>query len=816
MSAGERYVRTKEIQDAVKGRESAVLTALGIHWDGKSSHIRCPYPDHEDQHPSWRWNQARRRAHCTCTPSASIFDVVAKVRGSSFEVAKIAVAEMIGRSDLIRCKNANGKRKRRGSKSPGGTTATAQRPGCTLAAYAAAKSLPMDFLESVGLRDMHLGDTPVIRMPYHEVDSSEGSVRFRLALKGNIRFKWRKGSKASLYGLSRLGEARDAGTITVVEGESDCHTLWYSGFPAIGLPGNTNWNEGRDAALLADIGTIYVVIEPGNSGKQMLAWVSKSKIRDRVRLVRLDGFKDPSELYVNDPACFPDRWREALAAAVPWRDAAASDAEKQPSDVDYDAEIARLAALSPRAYEREREAAANRLGLRVGTLDKEVARARGQADAGDSEDPGVTAFLVDPEPWPDAVPGGALLDRLTEMASAHLVLPSGAAETFALWVLHAHAHDCFGISPVLGITSPTPECGKTTLLALIGALVPRACPASNITVAALFRAVEKWRPTLLIDEADTFLRNSDELRGVLNSGHHRATAYVIRTTGDDHEPKRFRTWAPKAVALIGKLPATLASRAIHIELRRKTAAERVEPLRLDRLDYLEPLRRQAARWAADHAIRLNAADPEVPETISGRAADNWRPLFAIADVAGDDWPARARRIAEKFGGARTDQTAGIMLLEDVQRIFVDRGADRLSSADLAAALSAMEDRPWPEWRQGKPITPRQIARLLEPFGVMPGTVRTTSGTAKGYKREQFTDPFARYLPTPFNQTVTPSQTNDSAAFYANSSVTPSSGVTDEKPQKVNTYAGCDGVTVRGRPFEDVGDGDLPADQEVTL
>ena len=92
---------------------------------------------------------------------------------------------------------------------------------------------------------------------------------------------------------------------------------------------------------------------------------------------------------------------------------------------------------------------------------------------------------------------------------------------------------------MLGITSPTPECGKTTCLTFLGALVPRACPASNITTAALFRAVEKWQPTLLIDEADTFLKNSDELRGVLNSGHQRSNAYVIRTTGDDHEPKRF-------------------------------------------------------------------------------------------------------------------------------------------------------------------------------------------------------------------------------------------------------------------------------------
>ena len=149
MSAGERYVRTKAIHDAVKGREAAVLNTLGIHWDGKSSHIRCPYPDHEDQHPSWRWNRVKGRAHCTCTPSASIFDVVVKVRGVDFEAAKIAVAEMVGRPDLIRGKKASGKRNGRGRNSPGDNTATAQQSrGCTLAAYAAAKRLPPNISEN--------------------------------------------------------------------------------------------------------------------------------------------------------------------------------------------------------------------------------------------------------------------------------------------------------------------------------------------------------------------------------------------------------------------------------------------------------------------------------------------------------------------------------------------------------------------------------------------------------------------------------------------------------------------------------------------
>src|SRR5262245_11848015 len=239
MNGAEQYVPTKAIRDAVRGRESVVLTGLGIPWDGKSTHIHCPYKDHTDEHPSWRWNSLKARAHCTCARSASIFDVVAKVKGIDFEAAKIWIAESIGRPDLIRQRGsktkATGKRRGRGKNSSGDNTATAQHPvGCTLRDYAEAKKLPIDFLKSLGLRDIHLGDTPVIRIPYQAVDGSEASVRFRSALKGDNRFKWRKGSKASLYGLNRLGEAREAGTITLVEGESDCHTLWHSGFPAIG------------------------------------------------------------------------------------------------------------------------------------------------------------------------------------------------------------------------------------------------------------------------------------------------------------------------------------------------------------------------------------------------------------------------------------------------------------------------------------------------------------------------------------------------------------------------------------------------------
>ena len=99
--SGERFVRTKAIKAAVHGRETAVFDKLGIKWAGGRQHVRCPYPDHDDKNPSWRWDQDRGQAMCTCSKAASIFDVTMKMRGFDFEEAKLFVAEVIGRNDLI-------------------------------------------------------------------------------------------------------------------------------------------------------------------------------------------------------------------------------------------------------------------------------------------------------------------------------------------------------------------------------------------------------------------------------------------------------------------------------------------------------------------------------------------------------------------------------------------------------------------------------------------------------------------------------------------------------------------------------------------
>jgi putative DNA primase/helicase len=378
-------------------------------------------------------------------------------------------------------------------------------------------------------------------------------------------------------------------------------------------------------------------------------------------------------------------------------------------------------------------------------------------------------------------------------------MPRDAAESLALWVLHAHAHDIFLISPVLGITSPTPECGKSTLLTIVGAMVPRALTASNITTSGVFRAVEKWRPTLLIDEADTFIGVNDEMRGVLNSGHQKVSAYVIRIvdTGSDHEPRLYRTWAPKAIAMIGKMPSTLTSRSIRIELQKKQPGANVKPLRTDRLDHLKPLLQQAARWVADNKIKLGATDPDMPAGIGNRTADNWRPLIAIADVAGGDWPERARRIA--VGDKMPVQEAAILLLHDIQKIFETERVPKIASQELANKLVGAGDELWVEYRHGKQITQRQIAELLEPFRITPKNIRFGTVVQRGYQLEQFKEAFSSYTPV---FAATALQASETAENEAKSSATADSHVADKNDEKTSNSAGCSAVAAKTPPAEE--------------
>jgi putative DNA primase/helicase len=429
--------------------------------------------------------------------------------------------------------------------------------------------------------------------------------------------------------------------------------------------------------------------------------------------------------------------------------------------LDDDAEIARLTTLSPVAYERERKAAAEKLGIRAPILDKLVSAAR--RDSFVSVEQGRALTLASPAPWPEPVDGAELMSELSAAIRRYVVMDDGAAEAVALWVLHAWTLDASPISPRLAITSPEKGCGKTTLLDVIARLVPRPLPTSNTTPAAVFRTIEAALPTLLIDEADTFLTKNDDLRGILNSGHKRSTAYVVRVVGDEHEPRMFSTWAPTAIAMIGRVPATLEDRSIAVRLRRRRSDEPVSRLRADRSPELDKLARKASRWAADNVVRLKRTDPDLPQSLQNRVADNWRPLIAIADRVGGEWPLRVRQIAERCAAAaRGVSSEGTLLLEDIRGLFLAKeGCDRLTSKEIISQLTKMEGRPWAERVQ--PMSANTLARILMPFGICPQTILVGDITAKGYLRGHFDDAFNRYLPPIPNPTVTPSQAAENQA-----------------------------------------------------
>ncbi len=454
-----------------------------------------------------------------------------------------------------------------------------------------------------------------------------------------------------------------------------------------------------------------------------------------------------------------------------------------------------LEGLSPLEYDRRREAAADKLGVRVTALDREVDLRRPRHD--DAKGQGRALQLLDPEPWPESVDGAALLNMIVAILQRFLALPKNGAEAMALWILHAHAHEAADIAPRLVFTSPLPRCGKTTALSIIGRLVPRPLLASNITAAAVFRVIEAAKPTLIIDEADTFIKDSDELKGVLNSGHTRETAHVVRTAGDDHEPRAFMTWAPVAVAMIGRLPPTLEDRSIVVPMQRRAPNQIIERLRRNRLDELADIASMAARWAADNFTSLKGDDPMVPKELHDRAADNWEPLFSIADLAGGDWPARARKAARALSGSADEALPAAQLLADIKALFEERRVDRLPSTTICEVLSAMEDRPWPEWgRNSKPITTHALSRLLKPFGISPGTIRMgPTDTAKGYMLERFKEAFTSYLPDPPSQSATPPQVKESADHSDFQTVTSPPDVTVVNLPKAAGTKGCDVVTV---------------------
>jgi hypothetical protein len=387
--------------------------------------------------------------------------------------------------------------------------------------------------------------------------------------------------------------------------------------------------------------------------------------------------------------------------------------------------------------------------------------------------------------------GGVLLDDTAHFVRRFVVLSGVQADALALWCVHTHAFDAAETTPYMHVTSAEKRSGKSRALEVSELVVRSPLPTANISDAALFRAIEDRKPTILLDEVDAIFgaksRDREDLRGMLNAGYRRG-AVAHRMGGPRmNELQSFAVFCPKVFAGIGDcLPDTIADRTIAIRLERRTREEPIERFRRREVEpEAELLRDRITDWVEPQLDELHGARPELPDELDDRAQDVWEPLLAIADLAGGDWPERARAaaIALSGGAARDDDSLTARLLADIYAVFQSGAGERLRTAELIEHLSEIEESPWGDWH-GKPITAHALSKLLRPHRIKTMSVKVDGEAARGYKREQFADAFHRVLGVTSVTSVTsdsPSQAGGNAGNAGNAYPTEEEDWVGEEP-----------------------------------
>lgn len=342
------------------------------------------------------------------------------------------------------------------------------------------------------------------------------------------------------------------------------------------------------------------------------------------------------------------------------------------------------------------------------------------------------------------LPSGETFGSLEEFIRKYVVVSNDQALTLALWIAHTHGFEASIATPYLAVTSPVKRSGKSRVLEALDLVVRDPLFTSSISPAALYSIVADQKPTLLLDEVDSG-GISEQLRGVLNSGHRRGGSVTrLRSIRGIRVAVKYPTFCPKIFASIGQaLPSTVADRSIQIRLERRTAEEHVERFRRRDAEYeAEPIKDQLALFADRRVVEALAdARPEIPAELNDRQADSWEPLLAIADMVG--WGNAAREAAIRLSETDEEQDEGVQILGDIRDVFADARVDRIATASLLSGLQRLEDPVFEgDYRR---MTGQALALKLRPFRIRPKTFRVAAETMKGYELSAFRDAWNRYV-----------------------------------------------------------------------
>lgn len=325
----------------------------------------------------------------------------------------------------------------------------------------------------------------------------------------------------------------------------------------------------------------------------------------------------------------------------------------------------------------------------------------------------------------EVLTGAEVLDQVRDFIRRFVCMSEEESCVVALWVVHTHVFAVLDTTPYLEITSADKQSGKSRLLEVLKELVATPWKTGRTTAAALVRRIDAQSPTLLLDESDAAFNGEygETLRSILNTGHRSdgVSSCCVRQ-GDSFEFVDFRTFCPKAIAGIGRLPETVSDRAFRVRLKRHAPDEPVERLRFRTLQGEAPvLRSSIQHWAACITDDLPNCSPTLPVELSDRQQDGAEPLLAIAELAGGNWASAARSslIAICTQSQEADDSTAKTLFTDVRDTFSSKQTDRLSSADLVTALAQVETSPWAGWSRGTRLSVHQLAGLLKRYDIFP-------------------------------------------------------------------------------------------------
>ena len=354
-------------------------------------------------------------------------------------------------------------------------------------------------------------------------------------------------------------------------------------------------------------------------------------------------------------------------------------------------------------------------------------------------------LVAEIEPYHEPVTHDEIYTALYSLVHEHMAIDEPLKVAFVLWVIFTYLTDISDFAPIAWITAPERQCGKSTLLGLFDRVVNKPMAFNNITQAVLYRVMEQFKPTLLIDEIDTSLKDKNELLGIVNAGYSRHASNVPRMNQDKGGiVEKFDVFGAKVFSGIGEMKGTFASRAIRFELRRKTDSDKVKRFNKRTLPYetTNELQRKVKRWAVDNRQAVQAVETPLLQ-INDRDFDNWEILLQIATVLGvyD----KALQACLIICNRKDEPSLNEMLLSDIREVFI---TERISSVDLLERLKADSEKYWSTYNNGTPLNVHQLAKKLKSFGIKSKAMRIKGeqGTVKGYEKADFVKVWANYLP----------------------------------------------------------------------